>query len=296
VDSRNAKKPKKHRHIAEIGYNAPAAPGSRGPIRAADPTVAVSRAIMANEPKDLMALEIDEELRRERLLKLWDKYGTFVLAAVGLVIASVGGWQYYQYRQAQANEAASTQYVVALGDFAAKRPDEALKRLEALIPNAPAGYAALARLRLAAYDVAAGSTIDALAIYDQVAKDKSVDPILQDFARLQIAMLKFDTVTFPELRNQLSPLTNERSPWRFSARELMGIGAMKAGLPQEARNHFQQLASEPGVPPGIAERARMMIAMIDDKERAKGGPGAGAASSKPEPAEGKAGAPPGTAK
>jgi hypothetical protein len=40
----------------------------------------------------------------------------------------------------------------------------------------------------------------------------------------------------------------------------------------------------------------MMIAMIDDKERAKGGPGAGAASSKPEPAEGKAGAPPGTAK
>jgi hypothetical protein len=299
VDSRNAKKPKKHRHIAEIGYNAPAAPGSRGPIRAADPTVAVSRAIMANEPKDLMALEIDEELRRERLLKLWDKYGTFVLAAVGLVIASVGGWQYYQYRQAQANEAASTQYVVALGDFAAKRPDEALKRLEALIPNAPAGYAALARLRLAAYDVAAGSTIDALAIYDQVAKDKSVDPILQDFARLQIAMLKFDTVTFPELRNQLTPLANDRSPWRYSARELLGMGALNAGWPHEARNHFQRLLSDRATPPGIAERARMMVAMLDEAERVKGAPGAAEKPGSPPKAEAggdKAKAEPGKAK
>ena len=36
---------------------------------------------MADEPKDMMAREIDEELRRERLLKLWDTYGTYVLAA-----------------------------------------------------------------------------------------------------------------------------------------------------------------------------------------------------------------------
>jgi hypothetical protein len=225
---------------------------------------------MANELKDLMAREIDEELRKEQLLKLWDKYGTLALGAALLAIIGVGGWKYYQYRQVQANEAASMQYIVALGDFAAKRPFEAQKRLEELAPNAPTGYAALARLRLAANGAAEGNTIDALNVYDQIANDKSIDPILQDFARLQIAMLKFDSTPFPELRNQLNPLANDRNPWRYSARELLGMGAAKAGWPLEARNHFQRLLGDRATPQGIAERVRVMVALLDEAERSKG--------------------------
>src|SRR5688572_29560293 len=123
------------------------------------------RARMATDTRDLMAREIDEELRREQLLKLWDKYGTLVLGAALVVILAVGGWKYYQHRKTQANEAASTQYIIALGDFAAKRTDEAQKRLENLVPTAPPGYAALARIRLAASDETAGNTLDALSAY-----------------------------------------------------------------------------------------------------------------------------------
>ena len=224
---------------------------------------------MADPIRDLMAREIDEELRREQLLKLWDKYGTYVLAAVLLMILGVGGWKYYQGRVLQANQTASTQYLVALTEFGAKRTSEAQKTLEDLVPNAPAGYAVLARLRLAANDGAEGNTLDAVAAYDRIAKDESVDPILQDFARLQIAMLKFDTITFPELRNQLSPLANDRSPWRYSARELLGMGAAKAGLPDEARSHFQRLLSDRAAPPGVTERARVMVALLDEEMRAK---------------------------
>jgi hypothetical protein len=251
---------------------------------------------MADPIRDLMAREIDEELRREQLLKLWDKYGTYILAAVLLVILGVGGWKYYESRVFRANQAASTQYLVALTEFGAKRSSDAQKTLEDLVPKAPAGYAQLARLRLAASDGAEGNTLDAVAAYDRIAKDETVDPILQDFARLQIAMLKFDTVTFPELRNQLSPLVNDRSPWRYSARELLAIGAAKAGFPEEAKGHFQRLASDRQAPPGVVERARVMVALLDEEERAKAPPGAAPAteslpavpSSKPRPAEGKA--------
>jgi hypothetical protein len=54
---------------------------------------------MADSLKDLMSREIDEELRREQLLKLWDKSGTYVLAGVVLVVLGVGGWKYYENRQ-----------------------------------------------------------------------------------------------------------------------------------------------------------------------------------------------------
>jgi hypothetical protein len=240
---------------------------------------------MADYLRDAISREIDEELRREQLLKLWDKYGVYVLVAALAMILAVAGWKGYEYRRAQANEAASNQYFLALGELATKRTDAAQKALEGIAATGPSGYSALARLRLAAQDAADGNTLDAVSAYHQIAKDKGVDSILQDYARLQIAMLKFDTVTFPELRNQLSPLANDRSPWRYSARELLGMGALNAGWPHEARNHFQRLLSDRATPPGIAERARMMVAMLDEAERVKGAPGAAEKPGSPPKAE-----------
>jgi hypothetical protein len=245
---------------------------------------------MANEPQDLMSREIEEELRRERLLKLWDKYGVYVVAATVVVVAGVGGWKYNEYRQARANDAASTKYVIALTDFAGKRTSEAQKALEDLTGKAPAGYATLARFRLAASDAAQGNTAEALAAYDEIARDKSVDPLLADFARLQSAMLKFDRVDFTELRNQLSGLAADQGPWRFSARELLGLGAAKAGRPAEAKTHFQRLLSDRETPPGISARAKVMVAMLDEAERAKAASSATEKSDTPaklEPSQGK---------
>ena len=35
--------------------------------------------------------EVDEEVRREQLKKLWDRYGNYVVAALVLVVAAVRG-------------------------------------------------------------------------------------------------------------------------------------------------------------------------------------------------------------
>jgi hypothetical protein len=255
---------------------------------------------MANEPIDLMAREIEEELRREQFLKLWDKYGVYVLTAVLAVIVGVAGWKYYEHQQVEANQGASTQFIFALNDLGSKRVLEGQKSLEALAADAPTGYAALARLRLAAQRGAEGNVPDALKAYRGVASDEAVDPMLRDYAVLQIAMLKFDTVSFSELRNQITSLTGDRNPWRHSARELLGMGAMKAGLGQEARSHFSRLLADGSTPPSVAERARMMVALLEEAERAKSGaPGAEQkpeTPSKAEPAGEKAKAAPGKSK
>src|SRR5258705_13238100 len=43
--------------------------------------------------------EVDEEVRREQLKKLWERYGNYVVAAVILVIAAVAAWRGYDYWQ-----------------------------------------------------------------------------------------------------------------------------------------------------------------------------------------------------
>ncbi len=45
--------------------------------------------------------EVDEEVRREQLKKLWDRYGNYVVAAVVLLIAGIGAWRGYEWWEAK---------------------------------------------------------------------------------------------------------------------------------------------------------------------------------------------------
>jgi len=41
--------------------------------------------------------EVDEEVRREQLKKLWDRYGNYVVAAAFLLVAAVAAWRGYMW-------------------------------------------------------------------------------------------------------------------------------------------------------------------------------------------------------
>lgn len=240
------------------------------------------------DQRDSLAREIDEELRREQLLKLWERYGTYLVAAVVLIIAGIGGHRFYQHRQAAAAQAAGATLISATRDAAANKKAEARKTLDDLAASGPGGYATLARLRLAAADRQAGKTAEAASAYEAIAKARNGDALLADYAQLQAAVLRLDNAGFTEMQNRLNALVEDGNAWRFSARELLGLAARKAGSIDEARQQFQRLVADPNTPPGIGERARIMMAVLVEAELAKGGqpaqpaPGAsGAAKDKP---------------
>src|SRR5258707_14961201 len=41
--------------------------------------------------------EVDEEVRREQLKKLWDRYGAYFIALAVLVVVAVAAWRGYDY-------------------------------------------------------------------------------------------------------------------------------------------------------------------------------------------------------
>ena len=40
--------------------------------------------------------EVDEEVRRERLKKLWDRYSIYIIALAVLIVAAIGAWRAYE--------------------------------------------------------------------------------------------------------------------------------------------------------------------------------------------------------
>ncbi|HSR82383.1 MAG TPA: tetratricopeptide repeat protein [Hyphomicrobiaceae bacterium] len=233
------------------------------------------------DQRDSLAREIDEELRREQLLKLWERYGTYMIAVAALLIIGIGGFKYFEHRRTAAAEMAGARFTAAAREALQNRTAEAQKALEEIRSSAPAGYAALARLRLAAADREAGRRTEALAAYEAIAKEKGLDPLLSDYARLQAAGLRLDTADWTEMQNRLNDLAADGNPWRFSARELLSLAAQKAGKAEEARTQLQHLLGDRGTPPGIGERARMMLAMLTEAELT-----AGAASPEPKARDG----------
>lgn len=220
------------------------------------------------DQRDSLAREIDEELRREQLLKLWERYGTYVVVVAALIIVGIGGFKFYEHRRTVAAEAAGASLVKATREAAQNKKAEAQKALEDIAANAPSGYAVLARLRLAAAKREAGKTAEAASAYETIAKASGVDPLLGDYAQLQAAMLRVDSVSWTDMQNRLNPLAADSNAWRFSARELLGLAAQKAGKIDEARTEFQRLLTDRGTPPSIAERARLMLAMLTEAELA----------------------------
>lgn len=239
---------------------------------------------MADE-QDSLLRQIEEEVRREQLAKLWDKYGVLALGAIAAILLVFGGWRLYQNQVITAAKRAGAQFAEAsdlLADakLAKDKKNDAVRAIEAMAKSGPSGYAILADFKLAARARSEGKADEAIKRYQAIAANTDADVTLRSFAKLQIASLKLDTGSFTDVKNQLNDLVKTDSPWRHSAREILGLAALKAGELAEARETFQSLLIDPQTPKAIGERAHMAMAMVTRAElEAKQQSGAGGTKS-----------------
>ncbi len=217
---------------------------------------------------DAFKKEVEEDLQRERMQKLWKDYGTFIIAGCVAVVLGVAGYKFVEARRIAAAEATSRAFSDSVKALTATKDTVDTKPLLALTANT-SSYGMLAKLRLAAAHAAAGETAKAVATYDELAKQAGVDRQLADYARLQSAMLTVDTASWTETQNRVNDLTVDASPWRHAAREVLGIAAYKAGKADEAKAQFGKLVGDPTTPRSITERVGIILAEIAQGELAK---------------------------
>ena len=205
--------------------------------------------------------EVDEEVRREQLKKLWDKYSIYLIALAVVIIAGVGGWRGYQYLEAKKAAEAGAAF-----DRAAELADQG-KHAEAeaafadLAAKAPSGYRILARLRTAA-EVAARDKPAAAKMFDDIAADTSVAAPERDLARIRAAQLLLETTTYPNMLQRLEPAAGKDGAFRHSARELLALSAWRANDTAATRQWLDMIANDGDTPPGLRSRAEALQALL----------------------------------
>ncbi len=224
------------------------------------------------DQSDTFMREVQEEMRRERLSQLWDRYGAIAIGLAVALVVGVGIYQYAQHSSLAARQKAGLEFEAAARLAHEGKGKEAQQAFEAMVKTAPGGYGTLARLRAAGALAAEGKRAEAVAAYDVVAKDTGADVLLRDFAAMQAALLRVDEADWTEMQNRLKDLTNETNAWRAPARELLGLAAYKAGNREEARKAFEQVIADTTAPPSTAERARVMMTILTEAALSKTAP------------------------
>ncbi|HLL29326.1 MAG TPA: tetratricopeptide repeat protein [Xanthobacteraceae bacterium] len=204
--------------------------------------------------------EIDEELRRDRLMQLWERYGHYAVGAAVLLVAATAGWRGWEWYQLREGSKYGSRFEAALVLAKGGKDAEAEQEFAALAQEGTWGYRVLSRMQLAAETGARDASAGAAA-YDAIAADSSIDIAVRDVARLRAAYLLLDTAQVAEIASRVEPLNTPASWFRFSAREILALARYKAGEREAARTLFAQLAVDPETPPALRSRAEVMLTL-----------------------------------
>ena len=205
--------------------------------------------------------EVDEDVRRDQLKKLWDQYSIYIVAGAFLIIAAVGGWRGYQYLEAKKAAEAGAAFDKASELAEQHKHAEAEAAFADLAAKAPSGYRTLARLRAAA-EAASRDPQAAAKLYDDIAVDRSVGAPEQDLARVRAAGLLLETSPYPNMLQRLEPATAPGSTFRHTARELLALSAWRANDTTAARQWLDLITNDGETPPSLRSRAEALQALL----------------------------------
>lgn len=205
--------------------------------------------------------EVDEEYRRDRAIEAWKRYKTWIIAAAVLIVAAAGGWRWREHNERVSAEAAGARFEAAVQLGREGKEKEAEQAFLDIARSGPPGYAVLARFRAAA-EMSARDPAEAVKIYDALAADAALDQLMQGAARLRAAYLRVDEADAAEIRRRVEPLAAPTGAFRHSARELMGLSALRAGDLEGAGRWFDMIVADPQAPQGLRERAGAMLGLV----------------------------------
>lgn len=203
---------------------------------------------------DEFVREVDEAVRRERWLSLWQHYRAYIIGTAIAVAVGTGagvGWRQWQEnaRLEEARSFASAEQLLGEG-----RALEAASQFAELADESDTGFVVLARLRQAEALGDAGDLEPKREALRTLADDDDAAPAYRSLARLLEAHVELQQGN-PGAAAGLIADAPDRRHWQASARELEALSKVEQGEIEAARALLGELIDDPATPVSLRERA-----------------------------------------
>ena len=217
---------------------------------------------IAPDQSEIFLREVDENLRRDQMRDAARTYGKWVIAAVVLFLAAVGGWLLWRDHQAKQAAADSEALAAVIDNIGGGNLAPVPAQLDALEQAHADAIAVSARLTRAALALQQNDRPKATALYKAVAADGGIAQPWRDLATVRATALEFDALQPQQVIDRLAPLARSGNPWFGSAGEMTALALLKANRRNEAGRMFAQVGGDPSVPESIRGRALQMAGTL----------------------------------
>jgi len=218
--------------------------------------------------------EVAEEVRRDRMYRLWRRYGPWIVGALALMVVAGAAWE---WRERAAEDDARSRMEDYLAAEGLEDAAESAKALADFADQSAAagqpGYAILSRLRGAARRVEAGDLEGALREYQAVEADPDASELFREIARLRILLVRAADLDPEELAAGFQPLAAEGRPLRRVAGELRLYALMSAGDVDTALAEAEALLADSDLSGSMRGRVDTLMRVAEESAEA-GGEGA----------------------
>lgn len=215
------------------------------------------------DPRDDAFLrEVDEAYREDQMKSLFQRYGRWVLLGIGVGLAALGGWLWWQADQVKRAEELSERFTQALTQAETGASTEAVAAFEEIGKSSNPSYRALSAFAQAGIALNGGDVARAGTLFKSVADDPKAAQPLRDAATLKYVRAQFDTLPPAEVLKRTEPFLAGDSSWFPIAGELAAMAHLKAGAPEKAGPIFYRIAADERAPASLRARAEQMAATL----------------------------------
>ena len=208
--------------------------------------------------------EVDEELREERLTKIWKRIGPYVVGILsGAIIITSAVIGYREYDETQ-RQNWGVQFAEAMNLSEEGNWQESLDLFDTITEKTNLGYKTLSLFQAASLYAKNDNKEKALEIYQSL-ESEALDENFQDLATLMLIYLQFDNADPEILEKRIEKLASKGNPWYYNAVELKGFLFAKQKNKEKQIEIFNILSKDNKAPEGVRTRANDMLAILGEE-------------------------------
>jgi len=203
--------------------------------------------------------EIEEDLQKERIKKLWSLYGKYISSFILLVVVMIGGWQFYNYWENKKNSNASNAFLNIL-NLSDENPGLAIKKIDEL-SKMPKGYETLLKFKKASLLNDSGQKSEAQLIWTEIYSDNSNENIYKNMA---IFFSLMNDKNQPNLLKALDDIIEENNYLSQFSKELKASIYFENERMKEAKDLLNEILTSGNINQRTQERITNILKTLED--------------------------------
>ena len=203
--------------------------------------------------------QVDEDLRKDRILSLWKKYGIYIILFIVLLLVSVIGYQINKSLNISNNQKQVENYLNASN---LPSENEIVSSLSNLENSSNTFMRGLIRLKMANTLMSQGKKEQSQTILIQLMEDREVNKIINDAAGYFYLMSKLNEITKDELLVYFPDSQIDNSAFKYLFLELLALHDLFSGDFDQTKKSFQKIINDPAAPREIIIRSEKFLESI----------------------------------